>query len=154
MDGYDHEGAGLGRKLLLDVSISDIDKLAGLVLVCDARFVFAVIVLELAAAAALINESPIGDVGGRDDHVSAKSNLCWCGTEGGMIGGTEGKGCALQNSVDFIRSGWGSATVQVVGAEVFSNDEVDALADGVCGGVLDGGGPGSDAIRMEELSPL
>eukprot|EP00957_Ditylum_brightwellii_P096070 7319606-Ditylum_brightwellii.AAC.1 len=113
-----------------------------------------VVVLDLAAVAVLVNESPVGNVGSRDNHVLAKSDLCWCCTEGGMIGGAEGKGCALQHSVDFIGSGWGSVAVQVIGAKVFGNDEVDALADGVCGGVFDGGGPGNDAIRTEELSPL
>eukprot|EP00957_Ditylum_brightwellii_P190241 14480499-Ditylum_brightwellii.AAC.1 len=71
-----------------------------------------------------------------------------------MIGGAKGEGCALQHSIDLIGSGWGSATVQVVGAKVFGNDKVDALADGVCGRFFDGGGLGSNAIGTEELSPL
>ena len=95
MHGDDFKRASLGRKLTLDVGVGDIDKLANLVLVRDARFVFAVVVLELAAVAALVDESPVGNVGGGDDHVSAKSNLCRCCTEGGMVGGAEGEGCAL-----------------------------------------------------------
>ena len=71
-----------------------------------------------------------------------------------MIGGAEDKGCALQHSVDLIGSGWGSATVQVIGAKVFGNDEVDALVDSVCGGVLDSGGLSSDAIGTKKLRPL
>eukprot|EP00957_Ditylum_brightwellii_P157216 11965421-Ditylum_brightwellii.AAC.1 len=111
---------------------------------------FAFVVLELAAVV-FIDELPVGNICGRDNHVSAEGNLCRCGTQCCMIGGAEGKGCALQHSIYVIGSRWGSTAVQVIGTEVLSDDKVDVLADGICSGVYDGGEPSSDAIGSEEL---
>ena len=98
----------------------------------DAAFIFPVVVCELSAATAVINVTPVGQIGGCNDHVAPKSYLGWCGAEGGVVCRTQAECCGLQDVIDFVVVGWVVAAVQILGTKTVGDGMVDTLANGVC----------------------
>ena len=107
MDGYcaigvnldDAKGTFLWVEFTSDVVGRDVDGVADGIIVGLAACVFAEVVAEGVLAAALIDDSPISQVGGVDDHVTAKGYLSRCSHEGSVVGAPESPCDGLEDAV-------------------------------------------------------
>eukprot|EP00957_Ditylum_brightwellii_P157953 12023122-Ditylum_brightwellii.AAC.1 len=146
MNGYNGERVGLDLELALDIPVSNIDTISRLIGMGKTGFIFTLIILKLAAAMALIDELPVCQVNGTDNHISAKSNLYRGDSESGVVSCAKAKSSGLKDGIDFVIRWRVGAAVKVLGAEAVSNGEMNAFTDCTGLGILDGGGLGVNAV--------
>eukprot|EP00957_Ditylum_brightwellii_P091733 6984693-Ditylum_brightwellii.AAC.1 len=149
MNGYDGERADVDLELALDIPVGNIDTVSGLIGMGKMGFIFMLIILKLAAAVALIDELPVCQVSGTDNHISAKSNLCRGGSESDVVSCAKVKSSGLEDGIDLVIRRRVGAAVKVLGAEAVSNGEVNVFTDCIGLGIFDGSGLGVDTVTGE-----